>query len=192
MSAAVGTVLLVAPREPQVQAYPVYVYTEAPTPPSTTTAGTPSPVAMPVPEGYQRVAGPGGLITTIPVGWTITRSSGPGAMQATDPDDPGRYVRYGGAPAPAEDLVASHVDYELRFAGAHRGFQRHSLGTATYHDVAALDWEFEHDSAAGRRRAHSLYWRIGGTEYFLYASAPAARWSETKPIFNTMVDNSTP
>ncbi|SER39495.1 hypothetical protein SAMN04487818_103136 [Actinokineospora terrae] len=191
VSAAVGTVLLVAPKEPQVQAYPVYIYTEGPTPPSTTTTG-PSPVAMPVPEGYQRVAGPGGLITTIPLGWTITRSTGPGAMQATDPADPTRYVRYGGSAAPATDLVATHVDYEQRFAEAHRGFQRFSLGTTTYHDVPAVDWEFEHDSAAGRRRAHSMYWRIAGTEYFLYASSTTNRWSDTKSIFNTMVDNSTP
>ncbi|GAA2961116.1 hypothetical protein [Actinokineospora diospyrosa] len=193
VSAAVGTVLLVTPKEPQVQAYPVYIYTEAPTPPAaSTTTGPPSPVAMPIPDGYQRVAGPGGLITTIPTGWTITRSSGPGAMQATDPTDPTRYVRYGGSAAPAQDLVDAHVDYELRFAEAHRGFQRLSLGTTTYHKVPALDWEFEHDSAAGRRHAHSMYWRVGGTEYFLYASSQAARWSETAPIYRTMVDNTTP
>ncbi|WP_157440550.1 hypothetical protein [Actinokineospora inagensis] len=189
MSAAVGTVLLVSPKEPQVQAYPVYIYTEAPTPPP---SSPPSPVALPVPEGYQRVAGPGGLVTTIPIGWTVTRSTGPGAMQATDPDDPTRYIRYGGSPASTTDLVASHVDYEATYAKAHPGFERRSLGTTTYHNVRAVDWEFEHPTTIGRRHAHSMYWRVDGTEYFLYASSTVDRWPDTKPIYDTMVDNTTP
>ncbi|PPK64783.1 hypothetical protein CLV40_11721 [Actinokineospora auranticolor] len=191
-----GTVLLNAPKDPDptAQSTPIYVYTDAPTPEPTTPTTSPKPsrVAMPVPEGYQRVAGPGGLVTTIPSGWKITRSGGPGAMQATDPDDPGRYVRYGGSAAPAAGIVESHVAYEKTFGSAKPNFTRLSLGTTTYHGTQAVDWEFEHDSPTGRRRAHSMYWRVGGIEYVLYASSTSARWSDTKPVYDTMVDNATP
>ncbi|OLR91361.1 hypothetical protein BJP25_26595 [Actinokineospora bangkokensis] len=148
---------------------------------------------MPVPAGYQRVSGPNGLVTAIPQGWVVTRSSGPAAMQATDPTDPARYVRYGGAPAPAAGLLESHLDYERTFAAAHPGFVRLSLGTTTYHGTQAVDWEFEHDLAGGgRRHAHSMYWRSGGVEFFIYAAAPAARWAETEPVYDTLVDQTTP
>ncbi|WP_018685654.1 hypothetical protein [Actinokineospora enzanensis] len=198
VSAAVGTVLLLAPKEadPQARPAPTYVYEDPPAPSigsAPSTSPHPSRVAMPaVPEGYQRVAGPGGLITTIPAGWTVKRSSGPGAMQATDPADPNRYVRYGGAAMPAAGLVESHVEYERTYASAHPNFTRQSLGTTTYHGVQALDWEFEHDSPAGRRHAHSMYWRIDGVEYFVYASSTVDSWPETETIYQTMIDNATP
>ncbi len=195
VSAVVGVSLLVAPKDPVVQALPDYAYvspqTGAPGTGATTTPG-PSRVAMPVPAGYQRVMGPGGLVTTIPTGWTVTRSTGPGAMQATDPADPTRFVRYGGSPAPAVDLVRSHVDYERTFSASKPNFARKSLGTTRYHGVLAVDWEFQHDSSAGRRHVHSMYWRIDGIEYFLYATATTARWPETAPVYRTMIDNAAP
>ncbi|GLZ39113.1 hypothetical protein Acsp05_27370 [Actinokineospora sp. NBRC 105648] len=189
--------LLNAPKDPDPGglAFPSYVYTQSPSAgaqPSETGAPSPSRVAMPVPEGFARVAGPGGIVTTIPVGWLVTRSSGPGAMQATDPADPNRYVRYGGAPVPSTDLVESHVDYERTYSATRKNFLRYSLGTTTYHGVQALDWDFEHDVPDGKRRAHSMYWRVNGIEYFLYASSTTPRWPETLPIFHTMIDNTTP
>ncbi|SDH48061.1 hypothetical protein SAMN05192558_102131 [Actinokineospora alba] len=210
MSAVVGAVLLVAPKEsgPSTAA-PSTTYIFAPPPPafgpadSVTPArriGTadpdsrprPSNVALPVPEGFQRVAGPGGLVTTVPKGWAIARSSGPGSVQATDPADPARHVRYGGAPAPATDLLQSHVDYEAVFAKSRSGFKRLSLGTTQYHGVLAVDWEFEHDSAGVRKHVHSMYWRIDGIEYFVYAAANADRWAETVPIYHALIDNASP
>ncbi|SDC51055.1 hypothetical protein [Actinokineospora iranica] len=201
--------LLVAPKEPERNAQSIATYDYADSAPPARTgepapsplegpaadprvAPSPSKVALPVPEGYQRVAGPGGIVTTIPDGWIVTRSSGPGAMQATDPADPTRFIRYGGAPAPAVDLVRSHVDYERAFAATRQRFQRLSLGTATYHGVQAVDWEFEHDTAAGRLHVHSMYWRVAGTEYFLYATSTVERWAETAPVYRTMVENVTP
>lgn len=210
VSALVGAVLLVAPKQPGPgTAAPSTTYVYAPPPPAfgPADAATPAPridtqdpgtrpnpsnVALPVPEGYQRVAGPGGLVTTVPKGWTITRSSGPGSVQATDPADPARHVRYGGAPAPAADLLQSHVDYEATFAKSKPGFQRLSLGTTRYHGVLAVDWEFEHDSAGVRKHVHSMYWRVDGIEYFVYAAANADRWAETVPVYHALIDNASP
>ncbi|WP_436491763.1 hypothetical protein [Actinokineospora sp. HUAS TT18] len=208
MSAVVGAVLLVAPKEPKPGTAapsttyifapppafgPADVQTPAPDEPGGPgTPASPSNVALPVPDGFQRVAGPGGLVTTIPKGWVITRASGPGAMQATDPEDPSRQVRYGGAPAPANALLQSHVDYEATFSRTKAAFHRLSLGTTTYHGVTAVDWEFEHDTADARRRVHSMYWRVDGVEYFIYAASNTDRWAETLPIYHAMIDNATP
>ncbi|WP_054050881.1 hypothetical protein [Alloactinosynnema sp. L-07] len=208
VSAVVGAVLLVAPKESKAgSAAPTTTYIFAPPPafgPADTqtpitpgpdggaTTASPSMVALPVPDGFERVAGPGGLVTTIPKGWIITRAAGPGAMQATDPAEPSRQVRYGGAPAPAADLLQSHVDYEAVFSRSKAAFHRLSLGTTTYHGVTAVDWEFEHDTADARRRVHSMYWRIEGVEYFVYAAADADKWGQMLPIYHAMIDNATP
>jgi hypothetical protein len=178
--------------EPAPPAYGPSDTTAAPTAPGASTTAGPSMVALPVPEGYERVAGPGGLVTTVPKGWPITRSTGPGSMQATDPADPNRHVRYGGAFAPADDLLQSHVDYEATFAATKRNFTRLSLGTTTYHGVLAVDWEFEHDVDGVRRHVHSMYWRINGVEYFIYASSTSDSWPRTLPIYHAMIDHVTP
>ncbi|EWC63387.1 hypothetical protein UO65_1273 [Actinokineospora spheciospongiae] len=203
VSAAVGTVLLVAPKEPAALGSqpPVVTYVDSPGPPAGQApalsdprrAPGPSRVAMPVPAGYQRTTGPNGLVTAIPAGWVVSKSSGPAAMQATDPADPNRFVRYGGALAPATGLLESHVDYDRAFSATRPGFRRLSLGTTTYHDTLAVDWEFEHEVPGSvRTHAHSMYWRVNGIEYFIYAAAPAARWAETAPIYDTLVSQTTP
>ncbi|GAA4441273.1 hypothetical protein ACFQV2_30980 [Actinokineospora soli] len=206
-SSVLGATLLAAPPAPEATGLPrtTYVYEpSAPTPsgPSSTadsptgrpliTTPSPSMVALPIPEGYQRVAGPGGLLTTVPKGWTITRSTGPGSVQATDPDDPDRFVRYGGAPSPAEGLNESHVDYAKQFAASKPGYTSIRLDALSYRGVPAVEWEFAHDAPGGRRHAKSLYWRVDGTEFFIYAASSTDRWSETEPIYRTMMRNTEP
>ncbi|MGW5051931.1 hypothetical protein [Actinokineospora sp. NPDC004072] len=199
VSALLGATLLAAPPGPTASSGPQATYSFAPSP---TSRGdfprprppTPSPsmVALPIPEGYQRVVGPGGLVTTVPDGWTITRSTGPGAVQATDPADPNRFVRYGGAPPPAASLNQSHVDYAAAFGRAKPGYRPIRLDAVTYRGMPAVEWEFSHDDPAGRRQAKSLYWRTGGVEFFIYAASTADRWAETEPIYRTMMANATP
>ncbi|MGQ0840469.1 hypothetical protein [Actinokineospora sp.] len=213
VSAAVGTLLLVVPKDDPAAAatIPTYIYEQGPPPieaPEATVRATPDPgppltglttataspskVALPVDAGTRRVQGPGGLVTVIPAGWKVTRSTGPGAMQATDPADPTRFIRYGGAAAPDADLLMSHVDYDAAFSATKPGFRRISLGTTTYHGVRAVDWEFQYDTPQGKRHVHSMYWRVDGTEYFLYAAANTARWAETLPVYHAMIDNAAP
>lgn len=206
MSTVLGASLLAAPPAPDSPAAAPthYIYqptaptpsgrsvTEAPSQRPLITTPSPSMVAMPIPEGFQRVAGPGGLVTTVPKGWTITRSTGPGAVQATDPADPERFVRYGGSTPPAQSLNESHVDYAKRFGAGKPGYVSVRLDALTYRGMPAVEWEFEHDSAAGRRHAKSLYWRVEGIEFFIYAASTSERWTDTEPIYRTMMANSTP
>ncbi|MFC5286326.1 hypothetical protein ACFPM7_04625 [Actinokineospora guangxiensis] len=207
MSTVLGATLLSAPPAPEAGTAPptTYIYTPGTPPPSgarstpdapterpSITPPSPSMVAMPIPEGYQRVAGPGGLVTTVPKGWKITRSTGPGAVQATDPDDSQRFVRYGGAEHPPVSLNQSHVDYAKTFAATKPGYESIRLDAVTYRGLAAVEWEFAHDTDDGRRRAKSLYWRIDGIEYFIYAASAEQRWPETEAIYKTMVANTTP
>ncbi|WP_424189004.1 hypothetical protein ACOBQX_11640 [Actinokineospora sp. G85] len=194
VSAAVGIVLLNAPKDPVALDAPAITYVDVPPPGEATPrqGSGPSRVSLPAPAGFQRVTGPAGLVTAIPAGWLISRATGPGALQATDPTDPLRYLRFGGSPAPADDLLRSHEEYEARFSPPRRDYQRLSLGTAAYRGTTAVDWEFEHETAEGpRTHVRSMYWRAGGVEYFIYAASPATRWAETAPIYSTMIAQST-
>jgi hypothetical protein len=153
---------------------------------------TSAPPASRAPAGFQPVTGPAGIHTVIPVGWSAGRTTGPGAMQAADPGDAGRYVKYGGSAAPALGIDASHVQYENGFAVKAKDYRRIVLSTATYGGHEAVEWEFEHTVGPSVRPVRSLYWRAGGKEYFVLACAPAAQWSAMKPIYDTMVANADP
>lgn len=152
-----------------------------------------APSSAPAPDiRYVRVTGPGAMRTVIPAGWTTRPSTGPGAIQATDPRDAGRYLRFGSAPAPRGTVYESHRDYERTFASGKTDFTRLRLESTTFHGEPAVTWEFEHASAEGRRHVSSLYWRKFGREYFVYASSGPARWTETKVIFDMMIANAKP
>lgn len=156
------------------------------TPPTKT---TPTTVA---PAGFQQVSGPAGLRTVIPAGWRSAKATGPGAMQATDPADTVRYVKYGGSAAPEVGIEASHVQYENLFATRASEYKRLVLNSANYGGHDAVEWEFEHREGPNVMHVRSLYWRAEGKEYFVLAAAPAIRWPEMQPIYNTMVENATP
>jgi hypothetical protein len=220
ISLTVGVVLLTAPKAAngitgQVANTPPYVYQESPgdvpmtlpdvpgpnnestviegptpSPPKTTSTTTPPPPTAPA--GYQRVTGPAGLRTVIPAGWRSERTSGPGAMQAYDPADAGRYVKYGGSAAPDIGIEPSHIQYENGFAARALDYRRIVLSAASYAGHQAVEWEFVHRDAAGYRHVRSLYWRANGKEYFVLAAAPPDRWQETKPIYDAMVAHATP
>jgi hypothetical protein len=161
----------------------------SPRPPATTSH---PPAAPPAPVGYQRVSGPAGLHTVIPSGWRAARSTGPGAMQASDPADTAHYVKYGGAPAPALAIEISHVQYENNFAVRSASYQRIKLQSASYGGHDAVEWEFEHREGASMRHVSSLYWRADGKEYFILAAAPAGEWPQMRSVYDAMVANATP
>jgi hypothetical protein len=162
------------------------------TKPRPTTTTTTAPPTAPAPMGFQRVNGPAGVKTVIPDGWRPTRSTGPGAMQAVDPGGSGRYVKFGGSDAPALTIESDHVRYENDYAVRSQEYRRLELSSAVYAGHAAVRWEFEHRDGTGVAHVASLYWRAGGKEYFLLASAPAAQWEQMKPIYDAMVANSDP
>lgn len=142
------------------------------------------------PSGYQYVTGPYGLRTVIPSGWRPIRVTG--AMQAADPADHNRYVRYGGAPAPKQNIDSSHVKEEHSFAKRSTGYRRIELHTATYGGHQAVEWEYEHQDGRQTIHVRTLYWRVGGIEYFLLASSPAAGWSRMRSVYDAMVAKAMP
>jgi hypothetical protein len=166
--------------------------TGSPTTSTTTTTIPPSKPAFLAPDGYQEVNGPAGLRTVIPVGWRAMKTTGPGAMQATDPADTIRYVKYGGSPAPTLGIESSHIQYENGFAARAVDYRRITLSSANYDGHDAVEWEFEHRDGANLMHVRSLYWRADGKEYFVLAAAPTTRWPQMQPIYEAMVANSTP
>jgi hypothetical protein len=162
------------------------------TTPSPTTTTTTSPPTTSAPVGFQPVAGPGGLRTVIPAGWRSAKTTGPGALQATDPADTVRYVKYGGSSAPDLDIESSHIQYENVFAVRAVDYRRITLTSARYGGHDAVEWEFEHREGATLLHVRSLYWRTGGTEYFVLAAAPAERWPAMRSVYDAMVSNATP
>jgi hypothetical protein len=141
---------------------------------------------------YQQVSGPGGMTTHIPASWPSMPATGPGAMQADDPGGTSRFVRYGGSATSLTDSYQLHADYERQFAENKAGYVSIRLERTVVRGMAAIDWEFEYDSAEGSRHVRSVYWLAQGYEYFVYASAPVSLWPETQEIFDVMLDSSTP
>jgi hypothetical protein len=217
LSLVLGVALLSMPKVPgpatvPAASIPTIVYEDSPTTPSTplpttsadpddsrpgtttttappTTKSTPTTVA---PPGFQQVTGPAGLHTVIPAGWRSARTTGPGAMQATDPADTIRYVKYGGSAAPETGIESTHIQYENVFAGRAFDYKRLALNSAEYGGHDAVEWEFEHREGPNVMHVKSLYWRAEGKEYFVLAAAPATRWQQMQQIYKMMTENATP
>jgi hypothetical protein len=165
--------------------------TEEPSPTdSPTPTDDPTPTTDPgIPTEY--VSGPAGLTTVAPVDWAPKSTRSSGTVERFDPDDPGRFVRYGAVPS--EGNVYDPDNYFARTPTVHNGYQQYTLTTTTFHGRPAAEWEFEFDKqGGGRRHVHALYWEVDGMEYVVYASSTADRWAEMAPIFAAMVENATP
>jgi hypothetical protein len=182
-AALIGTVTLPGTNAP-----------DEPSPSSSSTAESPpasSEASATLP--FTPVAGDDGLTTVVPAGWPAARlPTQPHAFQATDPADASRFVRFGGSLA-SGDLRRTHEDYE-RDDAARRlpGLTRIAMTETVLHDVPALDWEFEWNAPEGRRHVRSLYWRVDGIEYFVYASSTVQEWPEMPAILQAMADNARP
>lgn len=191
VSAVLGAALLIRPEVPAVAVPggtpPTYVADQGSRGETTTVVTTPPP-----PQGYQRVAGPAKVETVIPVGWTIARAGGPGAMRATDPSDSGRFVGYGGAPATSTDIASIHVAQETKFAQRTSEYNRISLNRATYAGHPAIEWEYEHNDGSGTQHVRALFWIVNGVEFFIFASGPQVQWSRMLPLYDEMVASSRP
>ncbi|WP_228685066.1 hypothetical protein [Amycolatopsis thermoflava] len=138
------------------------------------------------------VTGPAGIRTVIPEGWTVAPTRSAGSVQATDPADSSRYVRYGGSAVPNASILDSHLEAESDFAAARPGYSRVELAQTTIRGYEAIVWEFEWTAPEGKRHVKAEYWRASGTEYFVYASSKAADWPEMVPILTAMTENAIP
>ncbi|WP_143047084.1 hypothetical protein [Amycolatopsis xylanica] len=145
-----------------------------------------------LPPEWERISAPAGLDMIIPRGWPTKTVPEPGSMQATDPGDPKRILKFGGAePADPADIQTFHQRYERQVA-QRSGYVLLGLRPTSVRGHEAVDWEFEWNAPEGRRHVRSVYWRAGGIEYYVYAHGPLATWSETAAIAAAMVSGSTP
>ena len=190
VSAVVGVALLASPRP----APPGVAVSDDPTSVAERNAGQPPTTATPPrpPHGFQRVTGPEMVQTVIPLGWRVARGGAPGAMRATDPADGGRFVAFGGAPAPDQDLATTRVVNETKFAARTDDYERIDLIRATYAGHPAVEWEYEHDDGSGPQHVRALFWQVDDVEYFIVASGPVQHWQRMRPIYDQMVANSRP
>jgi hypothetical protein len=148
------------------------------------------PTSSGPPAGYQRATGPANLVTVIPTGWPV--SSIRNGFQADDPANggaKGRFVRYQGVAGDA-NLLSWLTSYEHQSWSNQAGYQRLQMTQQTYHGSDAVLWEFGYSLDGQSRHVKLLYWNTSGTQYDVYASAPAADWPRTAPIFDAMVTNS--
>lgn len=190
VSVAIGSALLAMPKADtnaaiQATLPPTYVADDS-------DAGRGAAPTTVTPAGFERVAGPANVATVIPAGWRIQPTDRPGVVHATDPAATGRFVGYGGAKVSESDFAEAHIASESAFAGKTSAYRRIDLSTATYAGHPAVQWEYQHDDGTGLRHVRSLYWRVAGTEYVVFASGPAAEWQQMSPIYDAMVGYSRP
>lgn len=145
-----------------------------------------------IPSGFTSANGPGGISTVIPTGWTAgPRTDDPGTIEADEPGSASA-VGYGGSAIVDPDLVSEINRYEQSFASRSTGYQRITLRPVTYHNVLAVDWEYECDSSGGRVHVHARYWQTQGDQYLMYASSLVTYWPDMARIFLIMLDYTTP
>jgi hypothetical protein len=159
----------------------------------TTSATTPATTSAPaVPGGTQPVSGPAGITTAIPAGWQVKPTSAPGSVQATDPAQPARFLRYGGSPSPGKALLAAQQDYERTFPRGHAGYRLIGLEPTTVRGAEAVAWEFEFQADVGLKHVKSVYWRAQGVDYFVYGSSVVAGWTDMQVIFDAALSAAKP
>ncbi len=144
-------------------------------------------------QDLEPASGGGGLRTVVPRGWSSAPiPNQPGSVQATDPARASHYVRFGGYSASGE-IQRFRETAERETKTRLPGLLRLRLEPRTVRGFEAVDWEFTWDGREGQqRRVRSVYWRSGGTEYFVYVSSPASEWAEMEPFLTAMLDNSKP
>ncbi|MFE2751390.1 hypothetical protein ACFXGA_05250 [Actinosynnema sp. NPDC059335] len=179
---------------------------EEPPPPPEAQSPVPTPTGTPswqwptdatptttrtTPAGYTRSTGPEGLVTVLPDSFEVSGGNGSGTAVARDPDDPEVEVRFGGAAPEGYDDLYDTIARAAADTSRRPGYRQHALRWATHGDVAAVDWDFQHETPQGQtRRTAAHYWRTGGIEYVLLVQAPPGRWTEAARLLATMIDHS--
>ncbi len=129
----------------------------------------------------------------IPDGWPVKPGAVPSNQQADNPMFPDEFLRFGGSPAPAMPLVDSVMQSERSITSIREGYQRLRLADVPSTSAQeAVDWEFTFTKDGQFRHAYGRYWRTGGMDYVVYASAPDGTWSNLEPIIEVMVRTAGP
>src|SRR5207247_4698842 len=112
----------------------------------------------------------------------LSKQMSAGATQATDPQEPTFFVRYGGDTTSDPDVVSSLAAYERDFPARNPGYTKLRLDPGTHHGVTAVDWKFEYDSPEGRRRVGVHSCKLGCEQYSVYAYGLTGRWRATPSL----------
>ncbi len=166
-----------------------YGYPATTTPVRTTT----TTVSSLVPQGFQRVSGPGGITLAIPKDWPVTPGSLATHVQADDPATPGSLIRYGGSPSESRPLLDAVASNEQDNTGVQNGYQRLKLArvpSATGAEI--VEWEFTYLANGVSKHAFARYWRLNGTDYIVYAGATAEAWPAMASVVDVMVRTAGP
>jgi hypothetical protein len=200
LCALVGaTLLITSAKEPELTAGSVAPAVSLPDAPGPTMSSSPEPTSTSTTtsttarQDIDPASGDNGFRTVVPRGWPAAPiNNQPGSFQATDPARTSHYVRFGGYSA-SGDIQQFRVSAEQEAKTRLPGLVRLRLEPRTVRGFGAVDWEFTWDGREGQQRhVRAIYWRTGGTEYFVYVSSPASDWAEMEPFLAVMLDNSTP
>jgi hypothetical protein len=139
----------------------------------------------------QNVTGPLGIVAPAPADWQPKECVNAQGVQVDDPIGK-RFLRLGAHPSYGGALLAVRTSEERKFAQSHTGYELLRHDSVEHRGREAVEWEFEWDDAGQRRHALALFWRVGATDYWIYASAEVTRWAETQPIYQEMARQVTP
>jgi hypothetical protein len=81
---------------------------------------------------------------------------------------------------------------ESGFSTKYPGYKLIGLRPGTWREHESVSWEFEFDTADGRKHVESVYWRAGGNDYVLYASALVTNWPAMKAVYTTAYNSTNP
>lgn len=157
----------------------------------TTTTTTNGPASA-----FVTVSGPGDITTRVPANWS--RSSASSTLdEVTDPEEPSRLMRYGGAPpTDAQSLKRRIADFDAAWSewGESSGndYERIRLESVPFHDIEAVAWEYEHNNDGYRLHCYEHHWMVSGIAYVLYAQSPLSDWETTEPLLERMVESAGP
>jgi hypothetical protein len=144
-----------------------------------------------VPRGFRQVSGPGGILVSIPEDWPVKPSATAFNMQADDPDSPGDLIRFGSSPSLAVPLLDSVAQNETGNPSIRDGYQRLRL-ERVHGATDTVEWEFLFTKDGQPRHAFGRYWRLGGLDYVVYASAAANTWPGLQSVVDVAVRTATP
>lgn len=164
-----------------------------------TTVRTPTPVRTttpsakrPVPVGYRKVSGANLFETVLPSSWQVTAGSVSTTQVGTDPADPRREVRFGGAPI--EDNTTNLLG---RITGAAtnnppNGYAESTLQSTAFHGYPAVRWEYDYVRNGVTRRVAAFYWEARGVDYVIYAATSPEDWAALRAVVRTMEEHAGP
>jgi hypothetical protein len=156
-------------------------------------APTPTGSAEAVPDGYRIVSGPAGVRVPVPEAWSLGPAAVPSNLQADDPAEPGRFLRFGGDPADGSDPVATVGRYEADSPSIRTGYHRIRLEPVAFGPSSlGADWEFTFLRDGQMRHAYGRYWHDAGTLYVVYLSTYEADWSSSAELLQVVLNYSGP